>query len=88
MQRMPADVVRIGGFKNKVHELKVKNMNGKTINMNLRRQKNGDAVRYAIEGWPMFMKENGLRLGDKMHFKFVSSGNLLILSDVDEVTAG
>ncbi|KAJ0601664.1 putative transcription factor B3-Domain family [Helianthus annuus] len=74
-------------LKNKVHVLKVRNMKGKTIDMNVRRQKNGDDVRYAIEGWPMFMKENGLRLGDKMHFKFISTGNLLILSDVDEVTA-
>ncbi|XP_035844106.1 uncharacterized protein LOC110932214 [Helianthus annuus] len=55
--------------------------------MNLRRQKNGDGVRYAIEAWPMFMKENGLRFGDTLHFTFVSSGNLLILSHVDGVNA-
>ncbi|MFS7986026.1 putative transcription factor B3-Domain family [Helianthus anomalus] len=61
--RMPADIVRIGGFKNKVHQLKVMNMKGKTIDMNLKRQKNGDAVRYAIEGWPTFMKDNGLHSG-------------------------
>ena len=88
MQRLPANVVRVGGLKNKVHVLKVRNMKGKTVDMNVRRQKNGDDVRYAIEGWPMFMKENGLRLGDKMHFKFISTGNLLILSDVDQVNAG
>ncbi|KAJ0925815.1 putative transcription factor B3-Domain family [Helianthus annuus] len=88
MQRMLANVVRFAGFRNKVHELNVTNMNGKTIDMNLRRQKNGDGVRYAIEGWPMFMKENCLRLGDTMHFTYVSSGNLLILSQVDGVNAG
>ncbi|MFS7935925.1 putative transcription factor B3-Domain family [Helianthus anomalus] len=88
MQRMPANVVRFAGFRNKVHELKVINMNGKTIDMNLRRQKNGDRVRYAIEGWPMFMRENGINLGDTMHFTFVTSGNLLILSHVDGVNAG
>ncbi|MFS7963001.1 putative transcription factor B3-Domain family [Helianthus anomalus] len=88
MQRMPANVVRFVGFRNKVHKLKVINMNGKTIDMNLRRQKNGDAVRYAIEGWPMFMKDNGLRLGDTLHFTFVSAGNLLIFSHVDGVNAG
>ncbi|MFS8035028.1 putative transcription factor B3-Domain family [Helianthus anomalus] len=88
MQRMPVDDVRFVGFRNKVLELKVTNMNGKTIDMNLRRQKNGDGVRYAIEGWPLFMKENGLRLGDTMHFTFISSGNLLILSHVDGVNAG
>ncbi|MFS7945513.1 putative transcription factor B3-Domain family [Helianthus anomalus] len=88
MQRMPANVVRFAGFKNKVHELKVTNMNGKTIDMNLRRQKNGDGVRYAIEGWSMFMKENGLRFGDTLHFTFVSSGNILILSHVVGVIAG
>ncbi|XP_022032302.1 B3 domain-containing protein At4g34400-like [Helianthus annuus] len=86
--RMLANVVRFAGFRNKVHELNVTNMNGKTIDMNLRRQKNGDGVRYAIEGWPMFMKENGLRLGDTMHFTYISSGNLLILSQVDGVNAG
>ncbi|MFS7932737.1 putative transcription factor B3-Domain family [Helianthus anomalus] len=86
--RMPANVVRFAGFRNKVHELKMKNMNGKTIDMNLRRQKNGDRVRYAIEGWPMFMRENGLRLGDTTHFTFVTSGNLLILSYVDGVNTG
>ncbi|XP_022032756.1 B3 domain-containing protein At4g34400-like [Helianthus annuus] len=86
--RMPANVVRFAGFRNKVHELKVTNMNGKTIDMNLRHQKNGDGVRYAIEAWPMFMKENGLRFGDTLHFTFVSSGNLLILSHVDGVNAG
>ncbi|MFS7976785.1 putative transcription factor B3-Domain family [Helianthus anomalus] len=88
IQRMHANVVRFSGFRNKVHELKVINMNGKTIDMNLRRQKNGDTVRYAIEGWPMFMKDNGLRLGDTLHFTFVRAGNLLILSHVDGVNAG
>ncbi|MFS7929321.1 putative transcription factor B3-Domain family [Helianthus anomalus] len=88
MQRMHVDIVRIGGFKNKVHELKVMNLNGKTIDLNLRRQKNGDDVRYAIEGWPMFMKENGLHFGDTLHFTFVCSRNLLILSKVDPVNAG
>ncbi|MFS7968729.1 putative transcription factor B3-Domain family [Helianthus anomalus] len=87
MQRMPANIVSIGGFKNKVHELKVMNLNGKTIDTNLRRQKNGDAVRYAIEGWLMFMKENGLHFGDTLHFTFVCSRNLLILSKVDPVNA-
>ncbi|KAJ0585429.1 hypothetical protein HanHA89_Chr05g0200251 [Helianthus annuus] len=53
--RMPANVVRFAVFKNKVHELKVTNMNGKTIDMNLRRQKNGDGVRKSPDlitrGW-------------------------------------
>ncbi|KAJ0609072.1 putative transcription factor B3-Domain family [Helianthus annuus] len=83
--RMPANVVRAAGFRNKSHKLNVRNMKGKTIKMNVRRQKNGNAVRYAIEGWPMFMKENGLCLGDRLHFTFVSSSNLLILSNVDGV---
>ena len=87
MQRMPANVVRVGGLKNKVHVLKVRNMKGKTVDMNVRRQKKGNVVRYAIEGWPMFMKENGLCLGDRLHFTFVSSSNLLILSNVDGVNA-
>ncbi|MFS8003295.1 putative transcription factor B3-Domain family [Helianthus anomalus] len=85
---MPADVVRNVGFKNKVHELRVTNMNGKTIDMNLRRQKNGDGVRYAIEGWPMFMQQNGIRFGDTLHFRFVCSENALILSQVDAVNEG
>ncbi|MFS8020273.1 putative transcription factor B3-Domain family [Helianthus anomalus] len=83
MQRMSANVVRIVGFKNKVYELKVTNMNGKTIDMNLKRQKNGDGVRCAIEGWPMFMQENGIRVGDTLHFRFLCEGNVLILSQVD-----
>ncbi|MFS7902499.1 putative transcription factor B3-Domain family [Helianthus anomalus] len=87
MQRMPINVVRFAGFRNKVHELKVLNLNGKTINMNLRRQKHGDDVRYAIEGWPKFMKDNGLRLGDKLHFTYESAGNLMILTHVDGVNA-
>ncbi|KAJ0724048.1 putative transcription factor B3-Domain family [Helianthus annuus] len=85
--RMPANVVRAAGFRNKCHELNVRNMNGKTMKMNVRRQKNGNAVRYAIEGWPMFMKENGLSLGETLHFTFLSSTNLLILAHVDGVNA-
>ncbi|MFS7935402.1 putative transcription factor B3-Domain family [Helianthus anomalus] len=88
MQRMPTDVVRIVGFKNKVHELKVTNKTGKTIDMNLRRQKNGDGVRYSIEGWPMFMQQNGIRFGETLHFGFVCSGNVMILSQVDAVNEG
>ncbi|MFS7900253.1 putative transcription factor B3-Domain family [Helianthus anomalus] len=87
MQRMPVNVVRFAGFKNKVHELQVINLNGETITMNLRRQKNGDDVRFAIEGWPKFMKDNGLRLGDKLHFTFESAGNVMVLTNVESVNA-
>ncbi|MFS8017038.1 putative transcription factor B3-Domain family [Helianthus anomalus] len=88
MQRMPANVVRIAGFKNKVYVLEVTNLNGKTVDMNLRRQNNGNGVRYAIEGWPMFMQENGIRSGDTLHFRFLCEGNALILSQVDAVNEG
>ncbi|XP_022008281.1 uncharacterized protein LOC110907640 [Helianthus annuus] len=83
--RLPVGVSNRAGFTKKFHTLKIENMQGQVSTYEVKRQKNGSALRYSVIDWPVFMAENKLNDGDMLDFTYVTSKKTVILKNVRHV---
>ncbi|XP_035841272.1 uncharacterized protein LOC118488167 [Helianthus annuus] len=83
--RLPVGVSNRAGFTKKLHTLKIENMQGQVSTYEVKREKNGSALRYSVIDWPVFMAENNLNDGDMLDFTYVTSKKTVILKNVRHV---
>ncbi|KAF5820765.1 putative transcription factor B3-Domain family [Helianthus annuus] len=80
--RLPVGVSNRAGFSKKLHTLKFENLQGQVTVYEVKREKNGRAVRYSVINWPLFMTENNLNDGDMLDFTYLTSKKTVILKKV------
>ncbi|KAJ0803434.1 putative transcription factor B3-Domain family [Helianthus annuus] len=81
--RLPVGVSNRAGFSKKLHTLKFENLQGQVTVYEVKREKNGRAVRYSVINWPLFMTENNLNDGDMLDFTYLTSKKTVILKKSD-----
>ncbi|MFS7947566.1 hypothetical protein Hanom_Chr06g00549751 [Helianthus anomalus] len=85
MQRLPVEVANRAGFTQKIHSLKVQNLEGHVVVYKVKTETNGGAKRYSVENWCKFMGDN-LIDGVMLDFTFVTSSKTIILKTSDPVS--
>ncbi|XP_021971486.1 putative B3 domain-containing protein Os04g0347400 [Helianthus annuus] len=84
-ERLPVEVARRSGLTKKLHALKIKTLDGKIMENEVETEKNGDVPRYKMVNWGNFMSANSLKNGDILHFNFVTSTQVMELTNVDRI---
>ncbi|KAJ0766150.1 putative transcription factor B3-Domain family [Helianthus annuus] len=83
--RLPVEVARRSGLTKKLHALKIKTLDGTIMENEVETEKNGKVPRYKMVNWGNFMSANGLKNGDILHFNFVTSSQVMELTNVDRI---